>query len=164
MKHILTTALCLLAGVTLWAQSAELPNTSIKDLKTGRKVAFNSIVTPGKVTVISFWATWCVPCKKEIKNFNEKLPAWQKDTDFEYITVSMDESKAEGLARSYAKSQGWGFNYFIDPNNDLKRSMNFQNVPYTIIIDKDGKVVWSHSGYEEGGEEIVMNKVRELTK
>jgi len=164
MKHLFTTLLGVLAGFTLWAQSAELPNTSIKDLKTGKKVAFNSIVSQGKVTVISFWATWCVPCKKEIKNFNEKLAGWQKETDFDYITVSMDESKAEGLARIYAKSQGWNFPYYIDPNNDLKRSINFQNVPYTVIINKEGKIVWSHSGYEEGGEDIVMNKVRELNQ
>jgi hypothetical protein len=46
----------------------------------------------------------------------------------------------------------------------LKRSLNFQNVPFTIIIDKKGKIAFMHSGYEEGGEQEVFDKVIELSK
>lgn len=154
----------LLFAATVNAQSTELPDTQIKDVNSGKKVAFNKTFEPGKVTVISFWATWCVPCKKEIKNVREKLEAWHKEADFNYMTVSIDETRAEGLVRSYAKSQGWDFPYFIDPNGDLKRSMNFQNVPFTMIIDKTGKVAFKHEGYEEGGEEEVFAKIKELNK
>jgi peroxiredoxin len=66
--------------------------------------------------------------------------------------------------RSYAKSQGWEFPYFIDANSDLKRSLNFQNVPFTMIIDKNGKVAYMHSGYEEGGEVELFQKILELAK
>ena len=90
-----------------------------------------------------------------------KMNDWKKQADFNYMTVSIDESRAEGLVRSYAKSQGWNFPYYIDPNSDLKRSLNFQSVPFTVIIDKEGKVVFTHSGYEEGGEEEVFAKVKE---
>jgi len=105
-----------------------------------------------------------VPCKKEIKNIREKLPAWKQEADFNFMTVSIDESRAEGLVRSYGKSQGWDFPFYIDPNGDLKRSLNFQNVPFTIIVDKTGKVAFSHTGYEEGGEAEVFAKVKELSK
>jgi len=159
----LTTAMGM-AFSAAFAQDANLPNTPIKDVNSGKKIAFNETFTPGKVTVVSFWATWCIPCKKEIKNIREKLPAWHKEADFNYMTVSIDETRAEGLVRSYAKAQGWDFPYFIDPNSDLKRSLNFQNVPFTIIIDKNGKIVFSHSGYEEGGEAEVFAKVKELAK
>ena len=159
MKRIIAAFACLLVATAIHAQ--ELPDTQIKDVNTGKKINFNETVTKGKVTVISFWATWCVPCKKEIKNISLKLPNWKKDVDFNYMTVSMDESKSEGLVRSYAKSQGWQFPFYMDPNSDLKRSLNFQNIPYLIIIDKNGKVVFSHSGYEEGGEEEVFAKVKE---
>jgi peroxiredoxin len=52
----------------------------------------------------------------------------------------------------------------MDPNSDLKRSLNFQTVPFTMIIDKNGKVAYSHAGYEEGGEEEVFAKIKELSK
>lgn len=102
-----------------------------------------------------------MPCKKEIKSIREKLAGWKSETDFNFMTVSLDETRAEGLVRSYAKSQGWDFPYYIDPNSDLKRSLNFQNVPYTIIIDKNGKIVYQHSGYEEGSENVTYEKVKE---
>ena len=156
----LATALSITASAAFAQES--LPNTVIKDVSSGKKIAFNETFAPGKVTVVNFWATWCVPCKKEIKNVREKLTDWRKEADFDYMTVSIDESRAEGLVRSYAKAQGWDFPYYIDPNSDLKRSLNFQNVPFTIIVDKAGKVAFMHSGYEEGGEAEVFAKIKEL--
>jgi len=165
MKKLIAGAFALVFSVNAMAQTAaELPDTQIKDVNTSKKVAFNSTVEKGKVTLINFWATWCVPCKKEIKNVRTKMADWKKEADFNYITVSVDESRAEGLVRSYAKSQGWDFPYYMDPNSDLKRSLNFQTVPFTMIIDKNGKVAYSHAGYEEGGEEEVFAKIKELSK
>ncbi len=163
MKKILFALALSFASVAAMAQAA-LPTTTVKNMATGSKVAFNSAVKPGRVTMISFWATWCVPCKKEIKNVRAKLAEWKQTADFDYMTVSIDESRAEGLVRSYAVSQGWDFPYFIDPNSDLKRTLNFQNVPFTIIVGKDGKVAYMHSGYEEGAENEVFKKIQELAK
>jgi len=162
MKKLLLLVSVLCFSGVMFAQ--DLPNTQIKDLNTGKKLAFQDIVESGKVTVISFWATWCIPCKKEIKNISKALPEWKKEADFNYITVSIDETRAEGIARTYAVSQGWKFPIYIDPNSDLKRSLNFQSVPFTMIIDKAGKIVFRHIGYEEGGENEVFAKVKELVK
>lgn len=159
MKKLLTAAI-MLVSVATFAQN--LPTTQVKDVKSGKKVAFNSIVKSNEITVISFWATWCVPCKKEIKNITLKLADWKKEVDFIYMTMSIDEVRAEGLVRTYALSQGWNFPYYIDLNSDLKRSLNFQSVPFTIIIDKQGKIVWRHLGYEEGGENEVFEQVKKL--
>ena len=160
MKKLLLAAAGLMMTLAVAAQ--DLPKTQIKDLNSGKKVEFNSIVAKGRVTVISFWATWCIPCKKEIKNISAVLPTWKKEVDFDYATVSIDEVRAEGIARTYAISQGWTFPYYIDPNSDLKRSLNFQNVPFTLIIDKNGKIAFSHIGYEEGGEAEILKKIKEL--
>jgi thiol-disulfide isomerase/thioredoxin len=161
MKRILTTLAALTLAVAVFAQE-ELPTTAIKDVKTNKKVAFNQTIESGKITVISFWATWCVPCKKEIKSFREKLPEWQKETEFNYMTISLDETRAEGLVRSYAKSQGWDFPYYMDPNSDLQRALNFQNVPFTLVIDQNGKVAYEHTGYAIGNENEIYEKVKEL--
>ncbi len=162
MKKILLVCACM--GLLTAMQAQELPETQIKNLDNGKKVAFNESFEKGKVTLISFWATWCVPCKKEIKNVSLKLKDWKKEADFNYMTVSIDEARAEGLARTYAKAQGWDFPYFIDGNADLKRSLNFQSVPYTMIIDKNGKIAFTHTGYQEGGEAEVFEKIKELSK
>jgi thiol-disulfide isomerase/thioredoxin len=162
MRKLVLAAASLFLSIGLHAQ--ELPSTQIKDLNTSKKVAFSDVVEKGKVTVISFWATWCIPCKKEIKNIAKVLPDWKKEADFNFISISIDESRAEGIARTYAISQGWNFPYYIDINADLKRSLNFQSVPFTCIIDKTGKIVFRHTGYEEGGEAEVLAKIKELAK
>lgn len=163
MKRFFATVASVMLASAVFAQG-ELPNTQIKDVNTGKKVAFNETFEAGKVTLVSFWATWCVPCKKEIKNIREKMSTWKQEADFNFVTISVDESRAEGLVRSYAKSQGWNFPYYIDPNSDLKRSLNFQTVPFTMIVDKNGKVAYMHSGYEEGSENEVFAKIKELSK
>ncbi len=163
MNKLMATVAGLLFSASAFAQS-ELPNTVIKNVSTGKKVAFQETVEPGKVTLVSFWATWCVPCKKEIKNIREKMAGWKEQADFDFVTVSLDESRSEGLVRSYVKSQGWEFPAYIDPNSDLKRSLNFQTVPFTIIVDKAGKIAYMHSGYEEGAENEVFEKIKALAK
>jgi len=160
MKKIIAIIALAAFGLQASAQS-ELPATSVKDLK-GANVPFNETVEQGKVTLISFWATWCVPCKKEIKTIRENLKDWKSQADFNYMTVSVDDSRASALVKSYAKSQGWDFPAYQDPNSDLKRSLNFQNVPFTVIVDKNGKIAYMHSGYEEGSEADVFEKIKEL--
>lgn len=164
MKKIFAIAALACLGFQAGAQEAQqmdLPNTPIKEMN-GSSIAFNKTVEKGKVTLISFWATWCVPCKKEIKMVREKLPEWKTQVEFNYMTVSVDDSRATAQVKSYAKSQGWDFPYFQDPNSDLKRSLNFQNVPFTVIVGKDGKIAYMQSGYEAGGEEILFAKIKEL--
>ena len=162
MKNLLSLVAALFLSVTAFSQAGGLPDTQIKDVVSGKRISFNNAVKPGRVTLVSFWATWCVPCKKEIKNVREKMTGWKEQADFDFMTVSIDETRAEGLVRSYAKSQGWEFPAYIDPNSDLKRSLNFQTVPFTMVIGKDGKVAYMHSGYEEGAENETFEKVKEL--
>lgn len=162
MKKLVFTGLFLALATITFAQSQDLPTTKVRDIN-GKPIAFNETIEKGKVTLVSFWATWCIPCKQEIKNIKGKLADWQKQADFNYMTVSIDDSRATAMVKTYAKSQGWSFPTYVDPNSDLKRSLNFQNVPYTIIVDQNGKIVYQHTGYEEGSENQLFEKVKELT-
>lgn len=145
-----------------FAQQTELPTTIIQDLK-GQKVNFNTIFEPGKVTLVSIWATWCMPCIKEIKNINANIKQWQEETpDFNYVIISIDDTRALTQVKSMVKSQKWNFPTYLDPNSDLKRSLNFEIPPFTFIVDKEGKIVFMHSGYEEGGEFILYDEVKKV--
>ena len=165
MKKILSVIAMAAFAFQVHAQTGNnLPSTPIKDIN-GKSVAFNQTVEAGKVTLISFWATWCVPCKKEIKNIKSKLEAWKQEVpEFNYMTVSIDDARAMSQVKGYAKSQGWDFPTFLDPNSDLKRALNFQNVPFSIIVDKEGKIVHMQTGFEEGGEDVLFEKVKEFNK
>ncbi len=161
MKKIVYIIAALFISNLAIAQNSSLPTTEVREL-SGKKVPFNQLFEKGKVTMVSFWATWCIPCKLEIKNVKGKLDAWQKESPFNFMTVSIDDARASAMVKTYTKTQGWKFPTYLDPNSDLKRSLNFQNVPYVIIIDKEGKIAYQHSGYEEGGEKELFEKIKEL--
>jgi thiol-disulfide isomerase/thioredoxin len=164
MKKITALLTILSFAVVTFAQNKPLPTTMVRDIK-GKKIAFNKAFEPGKVTIVSFWATWCIPCKQEIKTIKNKLPDWQKQSaDINYMAVSIDDARDAATVKTYATSQGWKFPVLLDPNSDLKRSLNFSNVPYTIIVDKTGNIAYMHIGYEEGGEEEIFAKALALTK
>lgn len=157
MKKILFILSALFLTYNISAQ--DLPSTTIKQLN-GKPVKFNKIFKEGRVTLVSFWATWCVPCKAEIKNIKDKMPEWKEEADFDFITISIDDSRAAALVKTYTKSQGWDWPVYLDQNSDLKRSLNFQNVPFTMIVDQKGEVVYQHTGYEQGGENEVFEEVK----
>lgn len=163
MKKILYTLLFALSFSSVYAQNTSLPATKLRDLN-GKQVSFNEIFEKGKYTLVSFWATWCVPCKQEIKNIKTKLPEWTQQVNFNYVTISIDDARATAMVKTYAKSQGWTFPTYVDPNSDLKRSLNFQNVPYTIIVDPNGNIVYQHTGYEEGAENELFEKILAMSK
>ena len=52
----------------------------------------------------------------------------------------------------------------LDPNGDLKRALGIQTIPFVLIVDGQGNIVYKHNGYTDGAEEELINKVRELTK
>lgn len=163
MRKLILSACLALLSVCSFAQNQDLPTTSVRDL-SGKQMAFNKSFEPGKVTLVSFWATWCIPCKREIKNIQSKLTEWQKQADFNYMTVSIDDARNSAMVKTFAKSQGWTFPTLLDPNSDLKRSLNFQNVPYSIIVDQNGKIVYQHTGYEEGSELELFERIKALSK
>lgn len=163
MKNIFITIMMLSSSFSAFAQTQELPTTIVRNIN-GKQIPFNETFEKGKVTLVSFWATWCIPCKQEIKNIKSNLSTWQKEVDFNYMTVSIDDARASTMVKTFSKSQGWTFPVYLDQNSDLKRSLNFQNVPYTMIVDKEGKIVYQHTGYDEGSELMLFDKIRELTQ
>ena len=163
MKKFLWSVCATLLILATHTKAQDLPATKIRDLN-GKQISFNEAIEKGKITMVSFFAIWCIPCKQEIKNIKSKLEDWNKAVDFNYMTISVDDARATAMVKTYAKSQGWTWPTYTDPNSDLKRSLNFQNVPFTIIIDENGKVTYQHSGYEEGGEDMLFDKIKTMAK
>ncbi|MEN9523169.1 MAG: hypothetical protein RL065_1546 [Bacteroidota bacterium] len=159
MKKIIVL-LSLFCSV-LVVKAQDIPSVTLKNVK-GENVNFTDVIKKGRITVVSFWATWCVPCKKEINNISELMPEWKKNLDFDLVAVSIDDSRNVAKVKSYVNGQRWDFTTLIDPNQDLKRALNFQSVPYTIVYDQNGKIVYTHSGYVEGDEFILRDKLKEL--
>lgn len=129
----------------------KMPDITLSDIN-GEKVNLSEVHKGTNLTVISFWATWCVPCKKELNNISEMYKEWQEKYKMKLVAVSIDDSRSAVKVKPYVDGQSWDYTVLLDPNSDLKRAMNIQNVPFTFVLDKDGNVIHTHSGYVEGDE------------
>ncbi len=141
----------------------QLPSLSLNDMY-GKKVDVAKYGKNEKITVLSFWATWCSPCKKELNNISYLYEDWQDDYDMELVAISIDDVRNTSKVKTYVDGQAWDYDVLLDTNEDLKRMMNFQTVPYTVLIDQRGKIVYTHSGYVEGDEYILEDHIKELIK
>ncbi len=114
--------------------------------------------------MVSFWATWCSPCKKELNNISYLYEDWQEDYNMELVAISIDDVRNTSKVKTYVDGQAWEYDVLLDTNEDLKRMMNFQTVPFTVLINKDGRIVYTHAGYVEGDEFILEEKIKALMK
>ena len=172
MKRICLLLLVLCAVVIANAQDTKkgiekvlgeqkLPDISISDVN-GKKIYIPDLGKSGKITVLSFWATWCIPCKKELTNIADLYEEWQKKYNVQVVAVSIDDSRSAGKVKPYIESQKWTYQVLLDANQDLKRELNIQSVPFTVVVDATGKVVSTHSGYVEGDEFVLEEELQKL--
>ena len=149
---------CLLAT----ALFAQLPSVQLKNLE-GKIVDTSKLENDGKPFVISFFATWCKPCNRELKAISEQYADWQDETGMKLIAISIDQAQNINKVKPLVDGEGWEFEVLLDPNSDFRRAVGVQMIPHVLIIDGKGKIVESRSGYTEGAEEHIIEKIRELT-
>jgi thiol-disulfide isomerase/thioredoxin len=145
------------------AASAQLPSFQLKDIN-GKVVDTATLSNDGKPFVISFFATWCKPCNRELNAIHEVYPDWQDETGMRLIAVSIDEAQNIQKVKPLVDASEWEYQVLLDPNSDLFHALGGQMVPYLLIFDGDGKMVDSRVGYVGGSESHIIEKVRELVK
>ena len=163
-KQILTFLAIVIATVFCFSQdSRNLPNVKVKTLQ-GDAFNISELDNDGGPIVISFWATWCKPCKKELNNIAEVYEDWQDETGVKLAAVSIDDSRSMAKVAPYVNSTDWEYEVFLDSNSDLKRAMGVSTVPHTFLLNGKKEIVWQHRGYVEGDEEKLYKKIVELTE
>src|SRR3954464_2244584 len=115
---------------------------SFKDID-GKKVSLSEF--KGKVVILDFWATWCVPCKAEIPGFIE-LKKKYGPKGLQIIGLSVDDSMP--TAKKYATEMKMNYPVLLAEGKEdiLKAYDPIPSIPVSIIIDRDGRIVARHLG------------------
>ncbi|GIV29340.1 MAG: thiol-disulfide oxidoreductase ResA [Bacteroidia bacterium] len=159
MKTLVISAI-IVTGIMF--NSDKMPSVIVKKLDGTKVNTVDIIKNNGKPVVISFWATWCKPCKKELDAMAENYEEWQRETGVKVIAVSIDDSRSSAKVITDVKAKEWPFEIYLDENQDLKRALNIINVPHTFLLDGEGNIVWSHNSYVEGDEDILFELIRKI--
>ena len=157
-------AACML--VMACAAMAQLPSMSLKDIN-GKTINTAELQNGGKPFIIDFFATWCKPCNRELDAIAEVYDDWKKETGVKIIIVSNDQAHNTNKVKPLVDNHGWEYEtVLLDPNYDFSKALgnNSGAMPYTVIVDGKGKIVYRHTGYTDGAEAELIEKVRELVK
>ena len=134
-----------------------LPDLSVR-LLDGKKVRLSALLEEGPL-LVSFWATWCAPCKKEMI-FLEEFHQKYNENSFRVLAISTDSPKSMSKVKSYIRAKKYTFLVGIDPNQDIAKKMNALLMPTTLILNKDRKVSWYHQGFIPGDEKEIEAQIR----
>jgi len=160
MKRLFFVTLLMAFFTTAFAQ---LPNVSLKDIN-GNTVNTAELKNDGKPFIIDFFATWCKPCNRELDAIAEVYDEWREETGVKIFAVSIDVAQNINKVKPLVDNHGWEYDVLLDPNSDFKRALGIQMIPYVLIVDGKGNIVYKHNGYTDGAEQELIDKVRELMK
>ncbi len=138
----------------------EIPSVLLKDI-SGNRFNTAELENNGNPIVISFWATWCSPCKRELNTIADLYEDWQDETGVELYAVSIDDSRTINSVEPYVNGKGWEYKILMDPNSDFRRAMGVNNVPHTFVI-MNGKIIYSHNNYAPGDEDRLYDILLKL--
>lgn len=160
MKKFFLSLYLLMVSFAAGAQE-RLPEVILKDIE-GRTVQTDTISNNGKPLVIAFFATWCKPCNRELKSIDELYDDWQCETGVRIVAVSIDQAQNVNKVKPLVDQNGWRYDVLLDPNGELRRALSIQSVPYTLLLDGQGNIVYKHNGYTDGAEAELYEKVKEV--
>lgn len=155
--------LAMLLFATVESVNAQLPSFKLKTIE-GKTIDTQTLSNDGKPFIIDFFATWCKPCNRELSAISEVYDEWQKETGVKLYAVSIDKAQNANKVKPLVNQHGWEYEVILDPNSEFRKSFGGEMIPFVVICDGDGKVVYKHNGYTEGAEQELIEKVRELVK
>ena len=139
----------------------QIPSVDLKTLD-GSIINTSEFDNNKNPIVISYWATWCKPCKQELENIHEIYDDWREETNVKLIAISIDDARNTSKIKPLVNAKGWEYEVYQDSDREFATKMGVNPIPHTFLLNGDKKIVWDHVTYSDGDEEELYEKILEL--
>ena len=146
-------------GTTLVKAGMEAPDFSV-ELFDGGTLTLSEL--KGKVVWLNFWATWCPPCRAELKRVQTDIVDHFAGQEFLFLPISRQDTREQVAA--FREQNGYTFTMGLDPDRAIYDRFASNYIPRNFLIDQQGRVVMTSVGYEPEEFEAMIRKAEELLK
>lgn len=148
-KLFIALSLIVMSVAMAWAQDVKIENLE------GEQKPFSAVIEGEAPVIVSFWATWCKPCLKEMEALKDLQEEWQGKVRI--VSISIDDARSKAKVHAFVKSKELPFEIYTDSNQELFKSLGGTTVPFVFVYYK-GKQVYKHNGYTPGDEEFLLEE------
>ncbi|MBV9695507.1 MAG: TlpA family protein disulfide reductase [Gammaproteobacteria bacterium] len=113
----------------------------------------------GEVVVLSFWSSRCTPCRAQLTALNRSFQTY-RSAGLVMYGVGVDDRPAQAL--EFARSAGVSFALLLDPAKGVSRDYEVDNLPMTVLIDRNGTVRHVLRDYTAASEDLYLRELRAL--
>jgi thiol-disulfide isomerase/thioredoxin len=125
--------------IPLWKQATQLQGTDVSEVQiedeNGRSIALSEF--KGKILIINFWASWCIPCRLELPLLNGIYSRLQEKNK---QMIGVNQSESQKTIDAFREKTPIAFPVFRD-RGELSQKLNIQIIPAIAVIDKNGRVL-----------------------
>ena len=111
--------------------------------------------------IINFWATWCIPCKKELPDLS-LLKSKIMKYNIDVLTISIDKKNIKDQLEFLSNNGASNLNHFFDKEMKIFKTLKLRGIPTTIIVDQNGYIISKHEGILKWAEDAIINKIKSL--
>lgn len=158
MKFFVFTLL-LFTSITFANEKAS--DFTLPNLK-GENYQLSDNFTKGPI-LMNFWATWCLPCKAEM-NAYKKIYKKYSNKGLQIVSISIDDPRTVSKVKNAVRTNRYPFTILLDTNSEVFQLYQGTNPPLSLIINKDGQIIYSHTGYRKGDEKKIEKIIADLLK
>jgi cytochrome c biogenesis protein CcmG/thiol:disulfide interchange protein DsbE len=158
-KSILMYLTIGLLASSVLGQNKKATDFTLPDMD-GKNFRLSENLGKGPV-LINFWATWCGPCKAEMKKLKKIFKKYKED-GLQILSISIDDPKTVNRVKGDVKINRYPFKILLDTNSEVFHLYGGVNPPHSILINNEGQIVYTHTGYRKGDEIELEKKIAAL--